>query len=587
MEITIRGRKFTIGFGKKKDENPVDPAQFLSEKSFAEYIENEVKRTGKSKGQILGKMFNDGWLTFMIEESGGVTKIDASQLFKDAGKKADRIKEYTRLRDDFAPISNCVDYIKDQILGGGVGVLIDDNTDKSQKELKEELEALVEDIYQDYVTRSLRVLLPILVDNALTTGVSAAEITYKGKKTFFDYAIVASRVIKVDGKEKEFVIYETEEPDWKTDLQGITRLKIMDNAYKRFVPQRDPNSWEIKYWVLDEGKGDKNLITLSTGMKVRASTNKIAGTYLHPWQVFWLTLRRKGFGVKGESVIKPVYGTAILLEKIMKAVGEGIHRAGNKKYFIVCGTKERPWSGPHIRNVLQQLKEASKKNWSTIPMPQGFDVKDIGGEVFEAHEVVDYFLKTIAGAMKVPAEVVGVEVREQKKYSYTEYKLNLLLAIKHQLFKQHIWCLHGKTKTKQSGRSTEPTYVPSPRFKVEDLLTLREKLKMYIDSLNAANPLHPAIKLKTETEYCRAMGWDDVLLPTQEEYKKELEAAKELAEKKMKAGPEIVGEKKQGDPAAQTEERQKKRLAGMTKKGEDEKGKAKKLGSTRIPTEAK
>jgi len=579
VKITIGEREISFELRKKPQNDKAPLQNWASEKKFNEFMQSERERTGKSDAEILEELFHDGWLTVMVGESGSA-KINASQLWKESSKKEDKTEEYARLRENFAPISSCVDYLKDQILAGGIGVVIKDSTNKLQKEFKEDIEKLIDNIYQDIYMRGLEIIMPILVDKALTDGCSAAEITYKGEKTFWDYATVAeeSKTVKIKGKDTEIVFYETTEPKWKDDLSGITRLKLFDNAHKRFQVQRDPKTWEIKYWILDEGK-DAKPIKLSSGLIVRQLLrgSKVAGTYFHPWQIFWLTLRRKNYSVKGESVIKPVYGTAILLEKILKAVGDGIYRAGNKKYFIVCGSKERPWSSPHIRNVLQQLKEASKKNWSTIPMPEGFSVEEIGGEVFEAKDVVDYFKKTIASAMKVPAEVLGVEVKEQKKYSYKEYKLNLMSALKHQLYKRHIWCLHGVTRTKQGGKGKEASYIPDPRFKTEDLLSMREKFDLFIGSLNAANPIHPLLKLKVENEFAEMMGWDDVLLPTQEEFKAELKKAQEEEEKRLKA-------KAQGPPKPQTKERQEKRLEGMTKKHE-EKGKSRELGGTRVPRE--
>ena len=49
---------------------------------------------------------------------------------------------------------------------------------------------------------------------------------------------------------------------------------------------------------------------------------------------------------------------------------------------MVCGTAKAPWGTPYIRNALKQFEEASRKNWATIPVPAGFDIKEMGGEVF-------------------------------------------------------------------------------------------------------------------------------------------------------------------------------------------------------------
>ena len=35
------------------------------------------------------------------------------------------ISEYIRLRKEFAPVSRCVDYIKEQLVGGGISLYVE------------------------------------------------------------------------------------------------------------------------------------------------------------------------------------------------------------------------------------------------------------------------------------------------------------------------------------------------------------------------------------------------------------------------------------------------------------------------------
>ena len=573
----------------------------FTSKNFSDYVREQVAKTGKTAAEIVEETFHDGFLTYMVEESGGTAQLNISQLYK-KNPATKKLAECIRLRNEFGPVSACVDHLRDSLLGDGVSIVIDDAKNGNQKEMKEYLEELSREVYQDVYTQGLDVLLAILVDNALTVGVSAAEICYgKEDLDFWDYAKLSEEAEKLRrtrrSKIKDYVHIETTEPKW-SDLKKITRLKIMANAYKRFKLYRDPVSWEAKYWSVDEA-ARQDVITRQ-GVRLhyvlqRDKKQKIPTVYLHPWQVFWLILRRTGekaWNEMGESVIMPALSTALLAEKIMKAIGEGIYRAGNKKYFIVCGTEKRPWSAPHIRNVIQQLQEASKKNWSTIPMPAGFDVKEIGGQVFEGNTVSEYFLRTLASTMKVPSKVVGVSMKkDEPHYSYRLMKLQLRLAIQHQLFKLHLWCNYGKTKSRQGG-STSPIYVPRPRFRIEALLSITEELDLYKTLLNPANPVRPEVKLEIERSICKLMGWDNVLLPTQDELKEELEEAQKLEEAMLKqkmAGkpkgdqkPDALSTKEQGEPKPQTKERQKERLKGMTKK-HPEKGKARTQGSTRKP----
>lgn len=588
--MELLGREIII---KKKEKKKVksEALPTFTAKSFDDFVAKKVAETGKTEAQIVEETFHDGFLTFMVEESGGSTKIDASQMFQKTVVKED-MAEIIRLRKKFSPVSTCVDWIRDNILGSGIGVQIDNNKSAFQKTTKTYIEKFIDDVYQDEYTRSLQVILPILVDEALTTGVAAAEIVYEKPDdlTFMKFAKVSEEnsVVKIKGKDTEVVYFEVKEPDW-TKLKGIARLKIMDEAYRRFELQRDMKTWDAKYWNIDGPEKD-GTIKLDSGLKIKKFVRDAPkGEYLHTWQVFWVVLKRSGALEKGDSVIRPALFEAQLLEKILKAVGEGIYRAGNKKYFIVCGTEKRPWSGPHIRNVLQQLREASQKNWSTIPMPRGFSVEEMGGEIFEATEVVSYFKKLIARAMHVPASVLGVgDADKEAKTNLTLLKVNLALAIKHQLFRHHIWCRYGKTKGKQGGKGEKDTYVPKARFKIESLLSMAEELDLYKTMLNPANPVSGPVKLEVERGICKLMGWDHVLLPTQEEFKKEQEELKKQMDKKLAMqDKQALADKKQGPPVPQTAERQEKRLEGMTKKAGSKKGVAKDLGGTRKPKEEK
>jgi len=594
---------------RKKSKKSSKPEFPVTVTDFDRWVKDEAERTGKSEAQIIEEVFGDGFLVWAY--SGSADIEEAGKIFGvTTEKETDLIAECKRLRKEFAPVSTCVDYLRDSILGGGISIVIDDPNNSLQKEIKEYVEKFMEDIYQDDYTQGLDVLRSILVDEALTTGVGAAEIVYGKDINFFDYATPLSSTAKVGSKEIEYIMYETKEPDWE-NLGGITRLKILNDAYKRLKAYRDPQSWEIKYWTLDENLSKRDVIKVGDVelRKLVKPKQKVQAVYFHPWQIFKLTLKRKGFE-EGQSVILPVVNIARILEKIIKAVGEGIHRAGNRKFFIVCGTEKRPWSAAHIRNVMQQLREASKKNWSVIPVPQGFDVKSIGGEVFDASDVIDYMLRMIARGMNVPLSVLGLSIRNDIKSTYKIYKNMLENAVRHQLVKRHIWCKYGRTRTKKGGKAEEPTYIPRVRVKAEDLLTKREKLDMLVAMLNVANPVRPEVKLAIEEEICKIMGWDEVLLPTQEELKVELEKLQEQEKKKKQKKEEKAEKKKkktekseeerkeeekeipkgtkaQGKPVPQTEERAKKKLEGMQKQITEKKKKARPMGSTRIPKEVK
>jgi hypothetical protein len=295
--------------------------------------------------------------------------------------------------------------------------------------------------------------------------------------------------------------------------------------------------------------------------------------------------------------------TAQLLEKIMNAVGEGIYRAGNKKYFIICGTKDRPWGAIHIRNLLSQIKDASEKNWSTIPVPAGFDLKEAGGNVFEAQNAINYFLRVIAGIMHVNPSVLGLDTREARNITEFPYfphmriKEELLNQIRTQLIRLHMWAKYGEKKSKQGGYN-EPQWVPEIRAKTEDLLNPADRLKLDIDILNSANPVMPQTKLEVERDIVKTRGWE-VILPSQEEFMADLKKKqdetdafqKQLREQQLQNGEakaqEQPKEKTMGPPSPPSEEKQKVRQeAGVNKQKVGAKPTPNR-GTTRNPAEAK
>jgi hypothetical protein len=199
--------------------------------------------------------------------------------------------------------------------------------------------------------------------------------------------------------------------------------------------------------------------------------------------------------------------------------------------------------------------------------------------------------------MHIPPSVLGCDFKEVVKSDVPHYTHRRIIeafrtAIETQAFRLHIWTKFGAKKTKQGG-SADPQYIPEARIKSEALLSEQAKLALDIQILNVANPVRPEVKLEVERDIATLMGWD-ILLPTQEEYKKELDKAdaemkKQLAEKAkngetpptQETSP--IGEKFQGPPKPQTEEQQQKRLekgVNVQKVG-SKKGQARNMGSTR------
>ena len=614
---------------KAKSKPKRNPAHY-SPKDLKEYIVEESERTGRSKDEILEDTFHDGYVV-VSESADGQFKVEGGQLFKTISEKTDDLTECRRLRERFGPIGACIDYIKDVIMGSGFDVMVDDIHDEHQQKVKEEILKWMKIIYQDVYTVGLNSLLNILVDNALTDGFAAAEIVYtKETEDFFmKYAkpITSSVMSQEGGKlaKSDYTSYEIREPQW-SELGGIARLKIFLDAPTRLRLMRRGRTWEADYWVLDQ----PNVAGAQGGMQSATQKNLQQGTpmqltsddlvrstlpnktnsslvkpsaYFLPWQIFSLAVIRRTWLEKGPSIILPALKTAQLLEKIMNAVGEGIYRAGNKKYFIICGTKDRPWGGIHIRNLLSQIKDASEKNWSTIPVPAGFDLKEAGGTVFEAQNAINYFLRIIAGIMHVSPSVLGLDAREAVKgipdFTHLRLKEEFRSQIQTQLVRLHIWATYGQQKQKQGGYN-EPQWIPELRVKTEDLLNPADRLKLDIDILNAANPVMPQTKLEVERDIVKTRGWE-VDLPTQQDYMKELKKKQDEDEAFKKQQRELQlqnakeskaiesKDKTMGSPSPPSQEKQQKRLEGgvSTRKTDTGATSNPPRGNTRIPREAR
>jgi hypothetical protein len=582
--------------------------------NFENYVTQEAERQHKNVKTVIEETFKDGYLMWSVEESamsGGTISQTAPVLTAWAmPQDANDVDEHRRLRKEFTPVARAVDYLRAMIMGNNLDVLIDDPEDKNKMDLKEELQEFMRTVYQDQYTTSLYSLLSIMLDEALTVGSSGAEMRYEEPVTFEDYVLSVQSstlpVAKSNAGAKEYVFFKSKEPDWK-DLKGIIQLKLLKNSAGRMKLYRDPRTWEANYWTLDEiaSQGDTAMAVHQLTLKADSGQS----VRFHPWQVFWLNINRREYDERGVSVIEPVKKTAVLLEKIMNSVGEGIYRAGNKKYFIVCGTEKRPWSKPHIRNVMQQIQEMGKRNWTNIPVPYGFDIKDIGGQVFEADAVTKNLLEIVAQGMHVPLSVMmparqspeGAKAQSDTSFLEIErMRHEFKQAVEQQLFKKQLWCKHGKTRTKQGG-AVGPMYVPELEQTTKGLQSPIERLDTIVKILNVANPVDPQIKLEIDREFAKILGYDMIKMKSQVELRKELEVLQKQKEEQDKMALEQTKlniknakeqpqqpagsplGKAQGKPQPPSKEKQEKRLAGGV--NVSKKGQSKPMGSSRNPKE--
>src|SRR3990170_7456168 len=221
---------------------------------FEKYMASEMAK-GKTKEQVLNETFNgDGFIIFTESMEERVPKLESAQLFTPT-KTASDVEECRRLRENFGPVSDCVDYIKNQILAGGFDVFIDDPNDKKKQEIKKELLLFMRNVYQDFYTSTLKSILDIMLDETIVSGFCGAEIVYEENPTFEKYSqseVVPTEIKGVDGKavKGQSVVYKMITPEWK-DLKGITRMKILSDSYRRLKLFRLLD-WEAQYWTLDE-----------------------------------------------------------------------------------------------------------------------------------------------------------------------------------------------------------------------------------------------------------------------------------------------------------------------------------------------
>jgi hypothetical protein len=569
---------------KKKDSNAVN-IDYLEK-----FLKDEAKETGRTEKDLLQEMFKGGFHLF-IQESGD-SSGELLTVWKPSDPAASQIGEFRKLRN-FEPIARCIEFIKSVIMGGAIDIYIDDPEDKMKIEIKDSLQDWIRTVHQDEYTVSLYTLLEIMLDEALTVGSCGAEIMYQTLVNF-DAIAKPSGIAKIpigEGKDLSYPLFSANEPVW-TDLKGIVQLKILRDSITRLKLYRDPLTWEANYWTIDESTQQaptaESIATSSIPKSARPNAPALIKRYL-PWQIFWLSVNRLGWDYQGKSVIEPVAELAKILDKILNSVGEGIYRAGNKKYFIVCGTEKRPWSKPYTRDTMQQVRQMGAKNWTTVPVPAGFDIKEIGGTVFEATDVVNYFMSLIAQGMHVPLEVIGdryARGNQEKAYAVTfdeieRMKHEFKISVEYQLLRRQVWCERGKEKTKQGGKGRLIYYIPELKITSRGLFSPNDRLEKIFKALNVANPISPLVKIEMEKDMAKIFGYDEIKLKTQEEAKKDLKATEELMKKNLEKGQlNALGEKSQGQPKPVTEERTEKRLGGGVSR--TNRGESKPMGGSRV-----
>lgn len=519
---------------------------FTFQENVMKYIEKEAKTNNMNIKDYFDDVFTNPYAIVEFEESTGKVALKAwnpdptTNITAIPKDNPDLIKEYRELRDSLAPISAGINYHKRFMLGSGFTEEVDSPTDKHQLEMREVIKKFDSDVFQDYYSRGMRKILDLLIDEALTVGCAGAEIVYDADDGFeFDGFVgengepfvtgVIEYTIPNDPKGSKIKIYKTrdlEESDWKK-LKGIVRLKFIEDGVSRMQPFREQDTNDLRYWIVDrQQQTDEDKL-------YKNNPRDDTEVHLHPWQVFWLTWNARGMNMHGTSLIRAVLREARLLRIIEDAMGKGYQRWSDKKYFFICGSDRRPWGKVSTRNFLKAMEQMIKNNWTGIPVPQGFDIKEIGGEVFDARNFLDFLSTLICSGMGYPKDFLLQESKSgagssretwiawQSTYGYNQDDLKQ--AIQTQLWEKQIWCKIGRNyKVARQGvpeanREVKSVFIPKVQWRSESKWLMETRLKMDAQVLNVANPASPQLKLGVEMDIAKTMGLTDIIFPTFEE----------------------------------------------------------------------
>lgn len=643
---------------KQKEQEKRLKEQFNVVENFEEYVKNISEKTGKTPLEVSSELLNDGYSIVEFDETTG----KASLVYESIGFKRGVLPEATKysegnlksfrdLRENFPPVTAGIEWHRDFTAGSGHTVMIDDPKDEHKKEMKVAIEEFERNVYQDQMTIGMDNITDIMVDVMFTEGLSSAEIVYGIDVNFDDYVDhyepIEMKVVNSETNKETTITTQVpvmKDPDWKT-LSGITRLKILDNAYSRLKVYRHPVSGEVLFITLDE-KAPEGIYPYWTG----SAQYKRTVIKFHPWEIFWLSTNRRGPNLKGISLVQAVYSVAKMVQEIENAVGKGFKRWANTKYFFILGSERRPWNKETQKRFLTSMKQMIQHDYVGFPVPFGFDVKSIGGEgaIFDGKNFLDYLIGLVCAGMQYPREFLEVGRTQAGdkawiawRVRYGRNQLQIRRAIEQQLWKRQLWCKFGLTyRISKKGvpvneQEQRDIYVPKLEWRSEGKWLQQEEIKMLTGILNVANPVNPILKIGVEKKMAETLGigeldWEDTIHLvelTEQQKVADTEKAAFDSEAKLKAYKDMGKEKLAKLYAEQTEcqlsqcqtpEEQAKTKQALQPKTEEQppltpeekliqqgqkrseggvsrttketgtsnqKGIAKPLGSTRIPTE--
>lgn len=528
---------------KQKEQEKLFKDKFNIVENFDKFVEEASKKTGKTPLEISSEILNEGYSIIEFDETTGKASLvyesigsSKAIVVPEATKYSEGdLKSFRDLRENFPPVSAGIEWHRDFTAGGGHTVQIDDPKDEHKQEMKKAVEEMERTVYQDVMTVGMDNITDIMVDIMFTEGLAAAEMLY-GKEVAFDdyvedYESVEMKVINKDNKEVSITtqVPVLKDPDWK-ELGGVTRLKVLDDAYSRLKVYRHPISGEILFLTLDEKAPEGVFPYWTSGKEYRQKVVKF-----HPWEIFWLSTNRRGPNLKGISLIQAVFAIAKMIQDIQTAVGKGFKRWANRKYFFILGSERRPWNKETQKRFLVSMKQMIQHDYVGFPVPFGFDVKSIGGEdtIFEGKNFLDYLTGLICAGMQYPREFLEVGRTQAGdkawiawRVRYGRNQLQVRRAIEQQIWRRHLWCKFGltyrisKKGVKIEDQELRNIYIPKLEWRSEGKWLQQEEIKMLISLLNVANPVNPILKVGVEKKMAETLGigeldWADTMKLTE------------------------------------------------------------------------
>lgn len=515
----------TVSKDEKKESISVD-------KKLAEAITKIAEEEDMNVNEVLEDVFGDGFYVGWHDIEESVVKLKYIDPWSSSDKQIDvrgeegetsnTIKVYRRLRDEFPPVTAGVEYTKSFTAGGGFDVDIQDPNDEKQQEAKRVINELNRNIYQDEVTKGLDSILDILLDEVFTVGCAGAEIVYeKFEKEPPDLSKYLRQATDEELKNGSplYISSDLDGDEWK-ELGGIVQLKIVDDGVKRLLPKINKTTYKIEYWTVDEEE------TKKYNEKNKDEPKEIS--ILLPWQVLWLSWDRRGSNLKGNSLIKPVARTSLMLEDILSSIGLSLKKWSDKKYFFILGSDKtgRSWAPPKVTGFLRDVKRMTTEGGTGVAVPAGFDIKEIGGEIYEGTTIIDNLISLICAGMRVPRTFFeqGKTQEGDKAWlawivTYATNQKLLRRAIEHQFWARHLYCINGGTTVRVSkqGKRLEsqdivPVYVPKMSWKSEGKWHIQQKIEELSKILNVANPVSPELKLEVESDIANTLGYSELSL---------------------------------------------------------------------------